>query len=184
MILTTIISGGQTGVDRGALDAAIELGIDHGGWCPSGRRAEDGVIPDKYKLSECLTGDYATRTIANVKDSDCTVIVREPGPIGPGTRLTIKTVQSKKSNWVDIDLSSDGAVTDLAVIFRHYPVVNFAGSRESTCPGIQEKTRKLIVDAYNRNKREDDAYFREHFFDEHGNFEPRGCTFIEVNENE
>ena len=73
--ITRIISGGQTGVDRAALDAAMELGLSCGGWCPKGRHAEDGVIPSRYPLQETPTADYAQRTHWNVRDSDGTVIL-------------------------------------------------------------------------------------------------------------
>jgi hypothetical protein len=70
-----IISGGQTGVDRAALDAAIEVGIAHGGWCPLGRLAEDGRIPDCYQLCETDSPEYAVRTERNVAESDATLIL-------------------------------------------------------------------------------------------------------------
>ena len=70
-----IISGGQTGVDRGALEAAIALGIPHGGWCPLGRSAEDGVIPARYQLQETDSPQYAVRTEWNVRDADGTLIL-------------------------------------------------------------------------------------------------------------
>jgi hypothetical protein len=70
-----IISGGQTGVDRAALDAAIELGIPHGGHCPRGRRAEDGRIPDRYQLTETDSAQYRVRTERNVLDADATLIL-------------------------------------------------------------------------------------------------------------
>ena len=74
MIIKKIISGGQTGVDRAALDTAMEQGIPHGGYCPKGRRAEDGVIPIKYDLIEHNSIKYADRTLENVLLSDGTMI--------------------------------------------------------------------------------------------------------------
>jgi len=74
-MLTKIISGGQTGADRAALDAAIDLGIPHGGWIPKGRNAEDGTLPDKYQLQEMPTASYPKRTEQNVIDSDGTLIL-------------------------------------------------------------------------------------------------------------
>ena len=85
--LERIISGGQTGVDRAALDAAIELGIPHGGWCPRGRRAENGVIPSRYQLKEIEGIDYSERTRRNIVESDATLILTS-GPLQGGTLLT------------------------------------------------------------------------------------------------
>ena len=84
-----IISGGQTGVDRAALDAALSLGVPCGGWCPAGRRAEDGVIPLRYPLSELPGGGYDERTRRNVEDSDATLVVAF-GPASGGTARTIE----------------------------------------------------------------------------------------------
>jgi hypothetical protein len=75
MLIKRIISGGQTGVDRAALDAAIELGIPHGGWCPKRRLAEEGKIPEVYNLKETPSGTYKERTIFNVRDSYATLII-------------------------------------------------------------------------------------------------------------
>lgn len=82
MKISKIVSGGQTGADRGGLDAAIELGIPHGGWCPKGRKSEDGVIPEKYLLKEMSSADYLKRTEQNVVDSDATVIFTYGQPTG------------------------------------------------------------------------------------------------------
>ena len=85
--LERIVSGGQTGVDRGALDAALERGFPCGGWCPAGRLAEDGPLPARYPLKALPGGTYADRTIANVRDSDATLILTS-GALEGGTRLT------------------------------------------------------------------------------------------------
>ena len=84
-----IISGGQTGVDRAALDVAIHQGLPHGGWCPSGRRAEDGSIDAIYTLQETASRDYPCRTKWNVRDSDATLILYLGVPEG-GTAYTIR----------------------------------------------------------------------------------------------
>ena len=87
-----IISGGQTGVDRGALDAALKLDIPHGGWCPHGRLAEDGPIPDCYRLRETDSAEYAVRTELNVFDSDATLILCRGRPRGDrGVRGSIRS---------------------------------------------------------------------------------------------
>ena len=83
-VITKIVSGGQSGADQGGLDAAIELGIPHGGWCPKGRKSEDGAIPDKYNLVETKSGDYRVRTEQNVVDSDATVVFTY-GPASGGS---------------------------------------------------------------------------------------------------
>jgi len=92
-VLEKVISGGQTGVDRAALDAAMDSGLEVGGWCPRGRKALDGVIPAKYPLTETKGASYQTRTKWNVRDSDATLILCLGEPSG-GTALTIK--QSEK----------------------------------------------------------------------------------------
>jgi len=85
----TIISGGQTGADRAALDFAIEHGIPHGGWCPRGRLAEDGVIAARYSLRETPSHRYAQRTEWNVRDSDATVAITIAAEVSGGTALTL-----------------------------------------------------------------------------------------------
>lgn len=90
-----IISGGQTGVDRAALDAALQLGIPCGGWCPKGRKAKDGPIPDRYPLKETESGSYPVRTEMNVRDSDGTLILTWGRPTG-GTALTVRLARRHK----------------------------------------------------------------------------------------
>ena len=82
-----IVSGGQTGVDRAALDVAMAMGIGHGGWCPAGRLSEDGTVPSRYELRETDSSDYPARTEQNVIDSDATLILYE-GRLKGGTLLT------------------------------------------------------------------------------------------------
>src|SRR5262245_54833883 len=91
-VFTKIISGGQSGVDRAALDVALELGIPCGGWCPKGRRAEDGPLPDRYPLDETQTSFYPERTRRNVRDSDGTLILADGAAKG-GTALTIELAE-------------------------------------------------------------------------------------------
>jgi hypothetical protein len=141
-----IVSGGQTGVDRGALDAAIELRVPHGGWCPRGRRAEDGTIPARYQLRETRSGRYAVRTRQNVLDSSGTLILCR-GPLTGGTALTHRLAAKYGKPCLVVDLTG---VVDLCqlrdwLVEQQLEVLNVAGPRESTSPGIAEQARRLLV---------------------------------------
>jgi Circularly permutated YpsA SLOG family len=110
--LLKIISGAQSGVDRGALDAALELGIECGGWCPAGRLAEDGTIPKRYPVQEMPTAEYAPRTAQNVTDADGTLIIAN-GELTGGTRETLEFCRQIRKPHLVIDvgrLSSDEAI--------------------------------------------------------------------------
>jgi len=140
-----IVSGGQTGVDRGALDAAIELGIEHGGWCPLGRIAEDGVIPAVYHLQESDSPDYPVRTEQNVIDSDGTLILYRVRLWG-GTELTRRLAVKLKKPFLLVDLAQ---AVDLAAIRQwlvqnEIRVLNVAGPRESNYPDIGQAARYII----------------------------------------
>ncbi len=143
-----IVSGGQTGADRGALDAALALGLDCGGWCPRGRRAEDGRIPDRYPLRETDSSDYAVRTERNVLDSDGTVLVTRGAPTG-GSALTRTLARRHDRPLLCIDLDAEtatAAAERLAawLTAEKVAVLNVAGTRESGCPGLAEDVRQLI----------------------------------------
>lgn len=98
-----IVSGGQTGVDRAALDVALELSLECGGWCPRGRRAEDGVIAAKYPLRETPMEDYRQRTEWNVRDSDATLILKR-GELKGGTLLTAELARRYGRPLLVVDL--------------------------------------------------------------------------------
>jgi len=130
----TIFSGGQAGVDRGALDAALELGNPCGGWCPRGRAAEDGHIPERYPLSE-IDGGYAERTRRNVADADGTLILHR-GCLSQGTLLTLEVCREldKPVCLVDAETSSPAmaAIEAREFIETHgIERLNVAGPRES-----------------------------------------------------
>ena len=99
-----IVSGGQTGVDRAALDAALKRGIETGGWCPAGRLDEFGRIPDRYPLRELQSGSFAERTLQNVKDSDGTVIIY-PGTLSGGTEQTVRFCVEQHRSYLLTDAS-------------------------------------------------------------------------------
>lgn len=146
-----LVSGGQTGADRGGLDAAVILGLDHGGWCPRGRRAEDGCIPPGYGLRETASRDYAVRTEMNVIDSDATLIIGR-GRLAGGSALTARLSAAHGKPWLRVDLDTMSA-GDAARRVRAWlgglavSVLNVAGPRESERPGIGEAARDLLVEA-------------------------------------
>lgn len=148
MKLIKIISGGQTGVDRAALDAAIICNYPYGGSIPKGRRAEDGIIDFKYRnLVELESSDYITRTEKNVKDADATLIINM-GMLEGGTAQTYEFVlkYNKPCLIVNIDIDKNAVQSILNWIRSVNPaVLNVAGPRESKCPGIYQKTFNILV---------------------------------------
>ena len=142
----TLISGGQTGVDRAALDFAIAYGIAHGGWCPLWRLAEDGPIPPQYNLTQHESEGYSGRTRANVMDSDATLIVAR-GKLTPGTKLTLKFAKQLRKEHFILNLSEKLAWPDLAREWIEVNVIrrlNVAGASESKRPGIHGETFRLL----------------------------------------
>ena len=140
-----IISGGQTGVDRAALDIAIELGLEHGGWCPQGRRAEDGRIPPHYRLRESAEYDYSSRTRLNVKDADGTLILYR-GNLEGGSELTAYFARAMQKPLLLVDLDhpvTEGMIKDW-LHQHHIGTLNIAGPRESKQPGIYEQAVDLL----------------------------------------
>lgn len=143
--LKKIVSGGQTGVDRAALDAAIAAGMAHGGWCPRGRLAEDGPIPQKYELSETEQTDYRFRTECNVVDSQGTLLLYERRLSG-GTLLTCHLAERHERPCCLIDLSKRGNVPLILGWLKEHGIetLNVAGPRESTQPGIYRRSRVVL----------------------------------------
>ena len=156
-IISRIISGGQTGVDRAALDVALELGIDCGGWCPKGRRAVDGVIPEKYPLTETATSAYNERTALNVRDSDGTLILSQ-GPLQGGTAYTVEVAKRLSSPCLLVDLEGRFDGKDIAewIEKEKIRVLNVAGPREEKCPGIHALAaatlRDLLTSSLSENR--------------------------------
>ncbi|HRX70986.1 MAG: putative molybdenum carrier protein [Candidatus Competibacteraceae bacterium] len=134
-----IISGGQTGVDRAALDVALALGLDVGGWCPKGRRAEDGRIPDRYPLTETAEMDYETRTRRNIEDSDGTLILNR-GKMEGGTALTADLARQigKPCLIVALEEGIEPATFQDWLVANSITVLNVAGPRESKRPGMYD----------------------------------------------
>jgi hypothetical protein len=136
-VVRRIVSGGQTGVDRAALDVALELGIACRGWCPKGRLAEDGPIPARYPLRETPSSVYAQRTLWNVRDSDGTLLLTRATPRG-GSAFTLRCARRLRRPLLLVDLSllPDPAALRAWAESEGVGTLNVAGPRESTSPGM------------------------------------------------
>lgn len=137
-----IVSGGQTGVDRAALDVAIHCSLEHGGWCPKGRRAEDGIIDDNYHLQETESADYIERTRQNVEDSDGTLILNT-GKLEGGTAMTLRFAEQAGKPVLVCDPLDKGEVTVARewIIENNIYLLNIAGPRAS-------KQKTIYADSY------------------------------------
>ncbi|MFI4956521.1 MAG: putative molybdenum carrier protein [Gammaproteobacteria bacterium] len=145
-----IISGGQTGVDRAALDAAIKAYMPHGGWCPKGRLSEAGPLPSQYQLNETPSEEYAQRTLWNIRDSDATLIFVPSLPlqVTDGTVLTIEEVKKQSKPYLIVDLSRQTSTDEIInwIKDNHVNILNVAGPRESQSPGIYAATHQFMVE--------------------------------------
>jgi len=147
-----IVSGGQTGVDRAALDLAIELGIPHAGWCPKGRVAEDGPIDACYLLKELDSANYADRTRKNILDSDATLILYN-GELQGGSYLTAQFAIQQNKPCLKLRLSHPGRRQRVREWLETHQVkrLNVAGPRASKEPIIYQRSldylRKLFQDS-------------------------------------
>jgi hypothetical protein len=133
-----IISGGQTGVDRAALDWAIAKGIPHGGWCPAGRIAEDGAIPERYHLCETPTRRYPQRTRWNVRDSDATLIISSSTELTGGSLATKGWATRINRPYLHV-YPSYGWRDSLHEFLKTHPiqVLNVAGPRRSASTNLE-----------------------------------------------
>lgn len=152
----TIVSGGQTGADRAALDFAIRFGIPHDGWCPRGRLAEDGPLDDCYQLRETPTSKYDQRTRWNVRDSDATLVVTIQAKPTGGTALTLGVArQQGKPCWHisrELITSLDEAGQRVTDFLTEHNVhrLNVAGPRASQEPEIAEFVNELLTTVFGR----------------------------------
>jgi len=147
-MISKIVSGGQTGADRAALDFAIQHFIPYSGWVPKGRKAEDGPVPESYELQEMPTGDYSQRTEKNVLYSDGTLIVSH-GMLTGGSAMTEFYAQRHCKPCLHIDLDKipleEAAARILAWIDdSSLQVLNVAGPRAGKDPKIYSATFKLL----------------------------------------
>ncbi len=158
-MLQKIVSGGQTGVDRAALDAAMALDYEYGGWCPKGRLDENGTIPEKYKCLKEISGEFKTdkenydaRTKKNIEDSDATLIlvplIPLPAKIKDGTLLTISYAKKQLKPYLIVDLSKPIHLNSESIKSwmkeNGINILNIGGPRELTCPGIYQATLRLL----------------------------------------
>lgn len=145
MVVKKIISGGQTGVDRAALDAGLRYGIVVGGWCPAGRRAEDGQIPKHYPLDELDSPEYGARTEKNVVAADATLVLNL-GDLTDGSELTVQLAQKHRKPHLVIQLDRDADPTVATRWIRTLSVqtLNIAGPRESKRPGVYERALRFV----------------------------------------
>ena len=147
--LALVVSGGQSGVDRAALDAALQLGIPCGGWCPRGRRAEDGPIPDRYALRETEEDAYEVRTERNVCDSDATLILA-CSPLHGGTLLTADLARRHAKPCLVLDPQRElTPARALNWLIQHQVrVLNVAGPRETSHPSIYPEARRWLLSLF------------------------------------
>ena len=145
LALERVVSGGQTGADRAALDWAIRNGISHGGWCPRGRRAEDGPIARHYALRETPSRDYQQRTRWNVRDSDGTLIFSRAVRLSGGSAYTARCAERLGKPWRHIHPGADTLESVTSFLDQHrIRTLNIAGPRVSTDPGIYEYVRTVL----------------------------------------
>lgn len=151
--LEKIVSGGQTGADRAGLDAAMKAGLPVGGYCPKGRLAEDGTVPEHYPLVEMTKGGYSARTERNVIESDGTLIFNI-GKLSGGTRLTVEC--ARKHNKPHLVIQLDAAKPNAATLAEwldqnNIRVLNIAGPRESKTPGVHQMASRFLDEFFHNS---------------------------------
>jgi hypothetical protein len=142
----TIVSGGQSGVDRAALDVAIALGFTHGGWCPAGRLAEDGPIDTRYALRETASPAYDVRTERNVVDSDGTLVLASGEPRG-GSALTCRLARTHGKPLLVVDLADPPPPAAVHAWLDAHAIatLNVAGPRASSEPGVYARASAYLT---------------------------------------
>ncbi|MEA2012534.1 MAG: putative molybdenum carrier protein [Verrucomicrobiota bacterium] len=147
--ISKIISGGETGADRGALDAAMDSGVEHGGWCPKGRLAEDEQIPEKYKLEEMDSEAFILRSEKNVKESDATIVFSF-GALGAASLTTKILAKNEKKPYLVVDLNKDDKknleeLTEFCEsIGKDSIVLHISGTRAGNAKHIHEHVQKIV----------------------------------------
>ena len=140
-----MVAGGQTGADRAALDWAIEVGVRHGGWCPHGRRTEDGPLPDLYCLRETPSKRYLQRTEWNVRDSDATLIFTLSDQLDGGSKRTADFAEQLGKPWLHIRPSVHPKFIARFLCQHQVTTLNVAGKCDSSAPGISILVRQVLA---------------------------------------
>lgn len=147
-----IVSGGQTGADRAALDWSIANNIPHGGWCPKGRKAEDGIIASRYNLTETPSSEYSERTQWNIRDSDGTIVFSISEQFFAGTLLTVELSEKSEKPCLHIckKLVDINTVNQFQLFLLEFAIVNLnvAGPRASDEPEVYQFVRKFLDRAF------------------------------------
>lgn len=152
----TLVAGGQTGADRAALDWAVAESVRHGGWCPRGRGTEDGPLPDFYRLRETPGSGYLQRTEWNVRDSDATLVFTLSEKLDGGSKRTADCAERLGTPWLHVRPCVHPKFIARFPAQRHVTVLNVAGKRESSAPGIASLVRQVLAQAL-RVRREERA---------------------------
>jgi len=157
-----IISGGQTGADRAALDFAIENNIPHGGWIPKGRKTEDGRLPDKYHLQEMNTSSYSKRTEQNIIDSDGTVIISH-GKLKGGSLLTKKYAAIHNKPYLHLDMNNIKIIDGIKSLNdwikkNKIKTLNVSGPRASKDKKIYRMNKDIFEDDISLYEPEDGCF--------------------------
>jgi hypothetical protein len=150
-VLSKIVSGGQTGADRAALDWAIKRGVAHGGWCPKGRKAEDGVIDPRYSLTETPSESYSLRTEWNVRDSDGTAVFSVGRELRGGSLLNVDLAGRYNKPVIHLCAQDEGTnhAQELRAFIEEFgiSVLNIAGPRESDEPEVYRFVSRVLDQA-------------------------------------
>jgi hypothetical protein len=155
MAIYKIVSGGQTGVDRAALDWAIAHSIEQGGWCPAGRRAEDGVIPERYSLRQTPSRDYRQRTKWNVRDSDATLIITRTPELTGGSLFTQECARNLRRHYLHVypcSMWREWIRTFLET--NSIEVLNVAGPRDSSAKNMESFAREVLDEVLSNAERD------------------------------
>jgi hypothetical protein len=154
-MIVKIVAGGQTGADRAGLGVAIRYGILHGGWCPKGRRAEDGPIGGQYLLTETPSSSYLQRTEWNVRDSDATVIFTLASQLSGGSKRTAEFCAKHRKPWIHLGAAGKDPALNLQrfVQENHVQSLNVAGTRLSKEPDIVSFVEKVLTKVLQDQKR-------------------------------